>query len=133
MVLGRSSCPRSRLLALPESDRRRAAQGYDPAIAGRVFEHWRSPNMGPLLLLPEAIFLGTRQSALRTKSFDALRPGSLRISFQPRRASGSAGLEGSGLSRHEAHCGLADLGFTDSAVGQKTRRRGWVRALGLGP
>ena len=85
LVLRRSSHPRGRLLALRESDRRRAAAGHVAADRRRGAERGVRADVGAVVLLPEAVLHRARPSAVDADAIDALRPRGLRLSLEPRR------------------------------------------------
>jgi hypothetical protein len=73
-VFRRPSCPRGRLLALPESHRRCSARRSGPPDPGRETKRRCGSNLGTLLLLPETVFQRQGSSTLETRRLDALRP-----------------------------------------------------------
>ena len=133
LVLRRSPRARRRLLALRGSHARCRPRRHRPPGTRRALEHRQHPHVGPLLLPPEAVLLRQRRRAIDGGHEAAVRPGGLGLPVEPRRASRAARAEGAGLSRHEAHRGLADVDEPDPAVGAPPGRGHRLRALGLGP
>jgi hypothetical protein len=84
LVLRRPPRTRRRLFPLHEPHRRRPARGHDAPDPGRTSQHRKRAHLGPGLLLPEAVLLGERPSALQARSPHALRPGGLRLSVESR-------------------------------------------------
>ena len=123
LVFGRPSHPRGGLRALRESDRRRSPAGHVAADRRRSAERRVRSDVGSVLLLPEAVLLRSGSSAVHADTPDALRPGDIRISLEPRRTPRSAWPQGSGLSRTRSGSRTGQAGRCRCCGGRKRRAR----------
>ena len=119
LVFGRSSHPLVRLLPLRKPDRGRAAEGHVAADRRRGAERRERADVGAVLLPSEAVLQRRGSPAVEAGTPHALRPRDLRLPLEPRRPSRPARAEGSGLPRHEAAGGLADLDVAGAALGEE--------------
>src|SRR6185503_17196763 len=105
------------MFALSEPDRRRPSRRHVAADRGGSAECRVRADVGAVVLFPETVFYWRGSSALEAReAADALRPGDLRLSFQPRGTPRAPRLEASRLSGHQAPRGLADLDASRSPM-----------------
>ena len=94
-----------------------------PQIDGEALNVASVLTWGPSYYYQKQFFSGAGSPAVEAGTAHALRPRDLRLPLEPRRPSRAARAEGSGLPRHEAAGGLADLDAAGAALGEEARDR----------
>ena len=121
LVLRRPSHPRGRLRPLRKPHRGRHARRHDAPRPRRGSQRRLLPQLGAVLVSPEALLRGQGERPVHAGQSAPLRRGSVRFSVEPLRPHLPAAAARPGLPRHEAHQRLAELGPADLPAGPRHR------------